>query len=408
MEDLHIKFLNSTTNDSIPFLPYGVTTIEFAVDGKCESGYIRPENSTLYDFDKKEYVGFADNNENFLVVWGAGTEKGQYVKTNSTDRMFMQLIHLGGDDTNANITFEHTELFETKKLKLFKPKDSPAMGNIYKMVTEAKKSNSKITYLKGTHLPMYYPRWFPPKEIKYVEPNTHPKIQMEYTEDETGIVSPIDIYSESQGQNRKICRVEGDLRYSRLHAELLALFENKNIFVLRLWLYWIHKRYRKGFLDASVDSWPDEGKDKLGAIDSVSGLEIPDIERFDFIIDAENNKIILYGTDIHYQEYWGKIKDPIVKAKIAGNVDLITTTARLYFLRTLQNSEHYNPIQAVKNFILNEEKKMKFLPMVIERKELEELTKLGINIRAHVPYVEGGTIGEKNFLSSDSRRGAKI
>lgn len=409
MKDLNLKFLNSKDNETIPFLPYGVSTIEFAVDGKCKRGYLRPKNSTLLYSSTNKFVGYADDNENFLVVWGAGNEEGQLIKTDSKDRMFLQLIHLRGENSDANITFEHTGLFNTKKLKVFKPNNSPPFKEIIRLATDSadQRLRRKKSYFKGTHMPMYYPRWFPPKEIQYIKPDIHPIIQMEYAEDETGIISPIDIYLESDGQKKKICKVEGDLRYSHLHAEMFALFDDKNIFVLRFWLYWIHKNYRKDLLSASVDFWPEEQIDNLGFIDRISGLEVPDIERFDFIIDAEESKIILYGTDIHYQEYWGNIKDSLVEAKIAGNVDLVTTTARLYPLRNLQNSKYYNPIEAVKEFIVKEKKK-KFVPMTIEQKEIDELKSLGINIRAHVPYVERGTIGEKNFLSSDSRQGAYI
>ena len=87
MKDFNLKFLNSLNNERIPFLPFGVTSIEFAIKGKCKDGYIRPVNSTIQFPDKKEYVGFAENNEDFLVVWGGGDEYGQKVEANSTKRM---------------------------------------------------------------------------------------------------------------------------------------------------------------------------------------------------------------------------------------------------------------------------------------------------------------------------------
>lgn len=410
MKELNLRFLNSSDNESVPFLPYGVASIEFAIEGKCEAGEIRPKNSTLHDPLRREYVGFTeDKNEDFLVVWGAGNQFGQHVKEDSTDRMFMQLIHLRGDHDEATIVFKHSVSGREKKLKICKPKTAPAMNDIFKMVTEANGSNSKTTSLEGTYLPMYYSRWFPPKEIEYVNPNNYPQIHIDYKEDESGINSPIDIFSKTQGQNTKICTVKGDLRYSRLHMELFALLQNKSIFVLRLWLYWIHKRYVKGLLSASADDSVDDESHELGFVDQVTGLEIPDIERFDFVIDAEKNKIILYGTDIHYQEYWGKVKSPLVKARIAGHADLFSVTAALYPLRFLQDSNNYNPIAAVKEYILDGMKNKRFQPVVVKRKEPEISRTLGkVNIRAHVPYIEHGTTGEKSFLSSDSRQGVKI
>jgi hypothetical protein len=407
LKDFNLRFLNSSDNKSIPFLPYGVTTIEFAIEGAGKAGYIRPAYSTLDDYEKKEYVGFAKDNKDFLVVWGAGEGKGQHVQENSTDRMFMQLIHLRGNYPEAIITLEHTGLFDKEELKIHKPENGPDMAEVFKMVTKVNKSELKTTRLEGTYMPMYYSRWFPPKRIDYVSPAVYPLIQIEYREDDSGVYSPIDIFLEANGHTRRICTIDGDLRYSRLHAELFALFENKSIFVLRLWLYWIHKRYLGGLLGDSGSSSPENGKSELGAIDRVTGLEIPDIERFDFVINLENSKIILYGTDIHYQEYWGKVKDPFVKAKIAGNVDLFIMTARLVPLRFLQDSDYYNPIESVKAYILEENKEREFRQLVVDQEKPEELEKLGVNLRAHVPYVDEGMIGGKSFLSSDSRRGAK-
>jgi hypothetical protein len=409
LKERNLRFLNSLDNVSIPFLPYGVTSIEFTLAGKCKPGYIRPANSTLNNPKSKEYVGFAENtNRDFLVVWGAGCEKGQRVKENSTDRMFMQLIHLEGSHTEATIMFEHSELFNRKALKIHTPENTPPMSEIFRMVTEGNDANFTTKRLEGTYLPTYYSRWFPPKEIEFVKPAIYPQIRVKYKEDKSGIISPIEVFSGAQRQNKKICEVEGDLRYSRLHAELFAMFRNKNIFVLRLWLYWIHKNFAEGLLGASVGSIEDEGKDQLGMFDRASGLEIPDIERFDFVINADDNKIIFYGSDIHYQEYWGTIEDHLVKAIIARNIDLITKTGELFPLRFRQECDYYNPIEAVKASVFSKNKKTSESIEPIQKKP-EELEKLGLgDFRAHVPYVQQGMIGGKSFLSSDSRRGANL
>lgn len=407
MTEFNLRFLNADHNNSIPFLPYGVTTIEFTIDGNIKSGYIRPENSVLGG-DDKEYVGFADNNKDFLVVWGAGKEEGQHVKRGSNERMFMQLIHLKNSYDKATITFKHSRKFAWKQQVRI---SSASMNDVVRMKgREEEAPRGRITF-EGTELPMYYSRWFPPnpakgEKIEYVNLR-YPSISIEYKEDDSGIVSPMEIFLETQPQKKKICIVQGDLRYSFPHAELFALLPDESIFVLRLWLYWIHKRYEGGlFLSAPKEETVDPNKDYL-MLTQKATLEIPDIERFDFVIDAKKNKILWYGTDFHYQEHWGRVKDPPMKAKIAQNVDLVLKTLEMVPFRFHQDRDYYNPIDSLKQFILHGKKEGEVLGVEAIKRKSDESEFLAVNIRTHVPYVENGET-EKDLISSDSRIGAKF
>jgi hypothetical protein len=415
LKDLNLKFLNAINDEFIPFLPFGVTTIEFTFDGNTNSGYVRPVNSTLNDKKSKKFVGFPENNRDFLIVWGAGKHEGQYVSENSTNRLFMQLIHLQGNHAEAIIKFKHTGVLgRTKTLKVQSAIPLESFKDVVKMKIDEDDSEKKEMTFTGTLIPLYYARWFPPQKISYLESADHPEIHIDYKEDESGIVSPIKISVKSQGQRKKICEVGGDLRYSNLHGEMFALLPEKEIFVLRLWMYWIHKKFRKGILGFSVDDTPDIEKKTLGFGDSISGLEIPDIERFDFVIDAKKSKIIRYGTDFHYQEYWGEPENTLVEANIAKNMAILVKTLKLWPLRKIQDSDLYDPIDEVKDSILKKIK-AESLPLIASQEKPVELKKLGIYPRAHVPYIDPSKIGMKNdmedikkFLSSDSRRGAKL
>ncbi len=410
MTELKIKFLNSTDGKSICFLPYGVTSIEFSADGKCRAGNIYPRNSTLFDPYKEQYVGYAEGNQDFLVVWGGGNKQGQYIKQDATDRMFMQLIHKKGDHNDASIIFRHS-VAGTKELTIQKPKNAPPTAEISKMVdADAGKSmidlakGESLKTFEGKYFPEYYSRWFPPQEIKYIAPLKQPQIFLKWKEDELGIKSPVEIFSRVGEENKSICTIDGDLKYSQLHAELFSLLETEGIFVLRVWFYWIHTRFEKGLLDSSGESGISDSHD-LGAFDRLSGVEVPDIERFDFVLTPDFSKITLYATDIHYQEYWGIINETPVKASIAGFKDVAAVTAVLYPLRFLQDQDLYDPIEAVKSYVCGKLKAENCKAMVVkEGQENDSKSLKAGDIRAHVPYISQSVIGEKRFLSSDSRK----
>jgi hypothetical protein len=42
MSRFFLKFLNADSNNWIPYLPFGVTTIEMSAEGNIIDGYIRP------------------------------------------------------------------------------------------------------------------------------------------------------------------------------------------------------------------------------------------------------------------------------------------------------------------------------------------------------------------------------
>jgi hypothetical protein len=391
--DFSLNFLNADSNGSIIFLPYGVTTIEFKAEGNVEPGYIRPENRRIGG-EKKEYFGLIDGGEDFLVIWGAGRENGQYIDSIES-RTFLNLIHLRNKYQEGRITFRHSAKFAWKQqLHLFAPNGD----DMVRMNHTVKGNCANITF-EGTRIPDYYSRWFPPRysngeTIRYLQ-EKYPEISIEYAEDDSGINSPMWIFLWKNGHKKKIGSLQGDLRYARPHAELFALLPSGGIFVLRLWLYWIHKRFQGNFFYTLEESaGPESNYRKLG---KALVEEIPDIERFDFVIDTDKGRITWYGTDFHYQEYWGKTRHDIVDAWVAGSVDLFVKTVELSCNRVTPPL-NYNPIHHLKDILKGKVGTSFVKP---EPKDIMEVQKTfrPLNIETHVPYVKRADI-DMNLISS--------
>ena len=119
----------------------------------------------------------------------------------------------------------------------------------FKRCVEVIEKDNAYMRFEGKMMPLYYPRWFPPKgssnnSIKYMDIET-PKITINYKVKDNNknidINSDIDIFLD----DLKIGQITGDWNYSRPHAELFTLFGDNQYFVLRFWLYWVHKNFSK-------------------------------------------------------------------------------------------------------------------------------------------------------------------
>ncbi len=397
MGRFNLKFLNADSNGSVPYLPFGVTTIEMSLEGDIKAGYIRPANSSLGGRDKM-YVGFPDSTNDILIIWGAGKEQGQYIGPYTSGRMFLQMLHLRGVHEKESVTFNHTaDILWEQKLPVVRAYTGM---DVVKMRLDRVQNDLRIIRFEGTKMPIYYPRWFPPKptkgeKIQYVE-EWYPELTVEFEENDRSLYSPIRIYLHKNGSKKKICNIEGDLMYSWPHVELFSLLPDEGIMVLRVWLYWIHKRFIGNVLYSFelTDKSEKGGYRKIGQ-DSM--VEIPDIERFDFVLDTKKEKITWFSADFHYQEHWGRVKGEVVEARIAGGLDLVQETLERLRDR-FEAREHYNPVETLKEVLMDEGKaeSMSYdtvtdmaVNQVVERVRQQRAM---FNIRTHVPYVKNGEI----------------
>jgi hypothetical protein len=396
MAGFNLKFLNADSDNLIPYLPYGVTTIEMSAEGDIRDGHIRPINHSIGDEDKL-CVGFSDNTKDFLIIWGAGEEDGQKVNRDSAaERFFFQVLHLRNTYEKESITLTHTaEPIWEQQVWISAANNQ---SEVVRMTLGGVPNGRRIITFEGTKVPMYYPRWFPPrpsegKKIEYRE-LPYPKLSIEFEENDRSVYSPISIYLHENGSKEKICDIVGDLAYAWPHLELFALLPEQGIYVVRLWLYWIHKRFIGDYFYGFTDIY-EEGKYRK--IEQKLVLEIPDIERFDFVLETKLGKITWYGTDFHYQEHWGRIKGDIVEARIAGGFDLVQSTISRLSDR-LKQGGRYDLVEKLKNK-LNDEQKLESMKFAsIQDMSFEDAAERAyrdralFNIKSHVPYVRNGEI----------------
>jgi len=407
---LNLKILNEVKPNVLQYLPYGVTTLEIKIEGDSDEllGYIYPINTA--DKEKKHFVGFADESEDFLVLWGAGSEAGlKLTNTNVSGRLYFQILHKGKSPDIQTVTLCHSQTKDPIcSVTLIPAEDSP---NVVKMdISPGDADDLRIITFKGSKIPLYYSRWFPPRpseneKIQYYEINV-PNIKIKFKAKESNFIqeinSDIDIFLNDDPN--PIAKISDDWCYSSLHAEIFTISGKADYFVLRVWCYWVNATFSKTFRDGKIlvtrnealrlndNTSPDDIK-KKGFLDSIN-IECPDYERFDFLIDMKKKKIVWVGTDFHYQEWWFKIDEtePLVKAKIASGIWTIEHSLKSLIDR-FQTKENFDPITLLRVMLKDEKAPSPTIPIL---KECISMNKNGPRPRAagflgkHIPYPENG------------------
>jgi hypothetical protein len=401
---LNLRILNEAQPNILQYLPYGVTTLEMKIEGDVNEalGHIYPNKRP--NREKKLFAGFADQSEDFLVLWGAGSEGGLNVtNSNVNGRLFFQILHKGNTTDSQSITLCHsgTELPITT-IKLVPAEDSP---NLVRMEMNPPKEGNEfhIISFKGSRIPLYYPRWFPPRPLENKKIQYHdidaPNIKIEFKVKENDFIPEVnsDINIVLNDEPNPIARISEDWCYSSVHAEIFTIFGDADYFVLRLWCYWVNANFpdnlREG-KNVTTRSQYDE-QIKRGFLESIN-IECPDYERFDFLIDMKKKKIIWVGTDFHYQEWWYNIDDSerFASAKIAGGVWTIERSLKS-LLDRFQTKENFDPMTLLK-VMLKQNKISALTPMPILGEYMESTKRGMLPTRAagffgkHIPYPKNG------------------
>ena len=405
---MNLKILNELKPNVLQYLPYGVTTLEIKIDGDMDEliGYICPIK--IADRQKKLFVGFADESEDFLVLWGAGSEAGlKLTDMNVSGRLYFQILHKGKSADVQSVTLCHSQTKEPIcNITLVPAEDST---NVSKMnISPDDRNGLKTITFKGSKVPMYYPRWFPPrpsenKKIQYSDIDA-PNIKIKFKSKDSNFIpeinSDIDIFLNDD----HIAKIVDDWRYSSLHAEIFTIFGNADYFVLRVWFYWVNATFSNTFrgdkiivtrneaIRLSENTSPDDKKTK-DFLDSIN-VECPDYERFDFLIDMKKKKIVWVGTDFHYQEWWFKIDEtePFVRAKIASGLWTIEHSLKSLIDR-FQPKENFDPMTVLRVMLKDARAQSPNIPVL---KEYILMNKNGHRPKAagflgkHIPYPENG------------------
>jgi len=407
---LNLKILNELKSNVLQYLPYGVTTLEIKIDGDIDEllGYISPIK--IAGKEKKLFVGFADESEDFLVLWGGGSEVGlKLTNANIGGRVYFQILHKGKSAEVQSVSLVHSQTKELICSIILVPAEDSA--NVLRMAISPvdRKSLKTITF-KGSKVPLYYPRWFPPrpsenKKIQYSNIDV-PNIKIKFKERENTFIpqvdSDIDIFLNDD--LNPIARISGDWRYSSLHTELFTIFGNAKYFILRVWFYWVNAKFSNTFrgdkiivtrdesIRISENLSPDETKTK-GFVDSVN-LECPDYERFDFLIDMKKKKVTYVGTDFHYQEWWFKINEnePFARAKIASGLWTVEHTLKSLIGR-FQPKENFDPMSLLQVMLKDARtpsSNMSMLKECISISENAPRPRAAGFLGKHIPYPENG------------------
>jgi hypothetical protein len=103
--------------------------------------------------------------------------------------------------------------------------------------------------------------------------------------------------------------------------------------VLRLWFHWLHLNFSASqlleFVPANQrDAWRAEAERVCAQLNALVPYykreEVPDIERFDLLLDPNDLSTKYVGTDTHWQEFWASVKDgEPLKAQIASLADML-------------------------------------------------------------------------------------
>jgi len=408
---LNLKILNQLKPNVLPYLPYGVTTLGIKIDGDIDEplGYIYPvktADSDKTEREKKLFVGFADESEDFLVLWGAGSESGlELTSKNVSGSLYMQILHKGKSANIQNVTLCYSQTKEPICSLILVPAEDGA--NVSKMDVSPDDSNGLRTVtFKGSKVPLYYPRWFPPRpskneKIQYYETNA-PDIKIKFKAKDSNFIPEIDSDIDIFLNDEPIAQIVGDWCYSSLHAEIFTIFGNSDYFVLRVWFYWVNATFANTFSGDKIivtrneairlsDNLSPDGKNTKGFSKDV---ECPDYERFDFLIDMKKKKIIWVGTDFHYQEWWFKIDEtePVVRAKIASGFWTIEHSLKS-LLHRFQAKENFDPMTLLRVMLKDAEIPSPNIPIM---KEFILINENGPRpkergfLGKHIPYPENG------------------
>ena len=189
-------------------------------------------------------------------------------------------------------------------------------------------------------------------------------------------------------------------------------------------MYWIHKNFSNNFFrsayptifdvldrpDKLQSSSQDEEEEqkKRGILESLD-IEVPDIERFDFLIDIKNKKIIWLGTDFHYQEFWYFFEnsyDKFVKARIGYHFETIVQVIKNLKDR-MNPPQNYDPMTTLKKMLEQKQDIKRKLTLVNIQDEIPKISSKHNDIntrgqgigRKHIPYPENGIAAEELISS---------
>lgn len=389
---------------SIQLIPFGTTTLKLRITNpKNVAGkyILRPVNIPE-KFGKETFFGHEDNGKDLIVSWGGGHKFGNCVLAkDATYKLarkdiefpievcsdvsdmvssitFFNITHVSGETTNHNITLGGFLLDQQSMLPEFSLKLECSFPEILDPVRLDRSGYLRV--FTGQSIPDYVNRWWPSSSIQYSNKiKTLPLVSLQIAEERLTI----------KINNKLIIEYSDAILFSEIlknytfDVDLFSFTENH--LVIRVWFFWL----------------------KLDGL-STLGHELPDIERYDFIVDIVNEKVVYAATDTHWREIWveGPEHEKIIKSKIG----LLSPEV---FSSLPANSQKTNKTYI--NWLLHSDFKIAHKNNInIPSEKIKQLldpnnfiaAPMGRGFEAHVPYfINCPPPPDLSFVSSDPRTG---
>lgn len=342
--------------------------------------------------------GFADEDDSLVVSWGGGHEDGPCIKADDQGGHAESCVPLpAGDSSNIYLNLKHLgpALPETATLTLeaYDPASQNVRASLIIQLLKPPGATAAVMrfqpdsgdqwQVQGDQLPIYDPRWWPRAEVTY-RPVTAPPLSIRRDNTRllvewTGKAAPLIIINDETSPSL----LTSDPTQQRPGGVDFELFDfDQNHFVLRVWFSWLNRNIGYYFAEQVRH-------------------EVPDAERFDFIIRKESGKVILAATDLHWKELWGQVQQTPVRATYGLGLNLLRLKRTYDLKKELDKHKHlftpYNPYETV----------VRVVEDLARRDGLgQERVILAKGWRAHVPSFDPDDVKlDLDWSSSDVRQG---
>lgn len=340
MRDLAITFEidpSRTDEVTVDYLPFGTRALKIKVLNTAGPTNVplvlRPANMPQGYPNTGRFAAHADGRNDIWVTWGGGHEHGpcahgrdigwqetcaplarhadSYTYLHITHRPEIPTAPL----TDATLTLfavagDDEAPFDCLKINLSVPRDRTPHDPVRPVwVTDA---DTDYVAFKGSQVPTYLSRWWPDPQIRYRDTSL-PKLSIHYQPvsepaewpwlrlwHDIGVAlvgqpGRVDVRLDGQSVMAITGNIEPALFRDRWMLPELYRFYGERYLVLRLWFFWLDTRL-------------DVVRHHIH--------EIPDIERFDVLIDLEQKRAVYACTDLHWREMWGAVQQQPVKAHV--------------------------------------------------------------------------------------------
>ncbi|MCI0578312.1 MAG: hypothetical protein L0332_22450 [Chloroflexi bacterium] len=256
--------------------------------------------------------GYADEGEAFLVSWGGGHEEGPCLKADDQgghaeecvslkagvpSTIYLNVKHQGDElPEMAAVTLEayapaNGHMYASLPVTLQKPADLPAG------VVRLAPAGAGWWQAAGDYLADYDARWWPAAEVTYQQV-TAPSLSIRQDNNRLlvewpGQGNPAIIITDNTSPSLLSPGIE---KYAPSSVDFELFNFDQDHFVLRIWFFWLNTNIGFKFSEQVRH-------------------EVPDAERFDFLIRKKSGKVVLACTDFHWQEVWGQVVEMPLNAR---------------------------------------------------------------------------------------------